>query len=491
MTQQNASSTTHLRACIYARISQDPKLTGLGVERQLEDCRAFCEAHGWTIVAEYVENDTSAYSGKRRPQYEAMLDAIKNDQVEIVVAHHTDRIHRRLRDLVEYTDIVRDGRGNMKVATHTIKAGDIDLSTPSGIMIAHIKGAVDEAYVSEAREKNKRGRLQIAQKGGRHKCARVYGWEDDGLRVRESEAKVIREIVERLIDGQSPTAVANVLNAREVLTVTGARWSGLNIRKCAERASNAGLRSHQGEIYQGNWEPIIDRATWEHVCLILKDRLSLKYKRGVGRKYLLTGFAVCGNCGNKLSATVGASGRVASYRCKKAHSSDVAHEHGCGVVSRAILPLEHLVSEAVIFRLDSPQLAASIAQQTSHRTDVADLLKERQIQQAQLDELVDDYYTNKILTRAQFLNAKARVDANLDATTKKLNAMTSRQTVQAVDLKGTLRETWQTASIEWKRNLVEMLIEKVVVLPYEEHFKVVWYGKYRFDPDRVEIHWLV
>lgn len=491
MKHENSSSTAHLRCCLYARISQDPKLTGLGVERQLEDCRAFVEDRGWTIVAEYVENDTSAYSGKRRPQYEAMLDAIKNDQVDIVVAHHTDRIHRRLRDLVEYTDIVRDQRGNMKVATHTVKAGDIDLSTPSGIMIAHIKGAVDEAYVSEAREKNKRGRLQIAQKGGRHKCARVYGWEDDGLRVRESEAKVIREIVERLIDGQSPTAVANVLNAREVLTVTGARWSGLNIRKCAERASNAGLRSHQGEIYQGNWEPIIDRTTWEHACLILKDRLSLKYKRGVGRKYLLTGFAVCGNCGNKLSATVGASGRVASYRCKKAHSSDVAHEHGCGVVSRAILPLEQLVSEAILFRLDSPALGASIAQQTSQRTDVTDLLLERQTQQGQLDELVSDYYTNKIMTRAQFLNAKARVDANLDAMTKQLNAMTSRQTVSTVDLTGTLRETWQTASIEWKRNLVEMLIEKVVVLPYEEHFKVVWYGKYRFDPKRVEIRWLV
>ncbi len=54
---------------IYARISRDPDGDMLGVTRQLEDCRAEAERRGWTVAEEYVDDDTSAYSGKERPEY--------------------------------------------------------------------------------------------------------------------------------------------------------------------------------------------------------------------------------------------------------------------------------------------------------------------------------------------------------------------------------------------------------------------------------------
>lgn len=491
MKSNTAQLISPLRASIYARISQDPKQTGLGVERQLEDCRAFCEERGWTVTAEYVDNDISAYSGKKRPQYAAMLEAIRAGKVDVVVAWHTDRLHRRLRDLVEYTDVVRDAQGHMKVATHTVKAGDIDLSTPSGIMIASIKGAVDEAYVSEAREKNKRGRLQIARKGGRHKCARVYGWEDDGQRLRESEAKVVREIINRLIKGQSPTSIAMELNSRNIPTARGSKWQGLNVRKTAERASNAGLRSHDGVLYQGDWEPIVDRATWEQCLLALKNRLGLKFKRGVGRKYLLTGFADCGCCGNKLSATVGTAKAKPAYRCKSYESS--GYKSGsCGRVSRGIEPLEMLVAESILYRLDSPALARSLAQQNSTRDEVSGMLKERRAQQDKLDELIADYYSNDgILDRKQFMLAKTQAEAKLKKLEGQINGLTLRQTAVAADVGKTLPQTWESADLTWKRNLIELLIDRVEVLPYEPHAKVVWYEGFRFDPSRVIIHWLV
>ena len=54
-------------AAIYARISSDQDGTTLGVQRQLEDCRKLAADLGWQVVDEYVDNDLSAYSGKRRP----------------------------------------------------------------------------------------------------------------------------------------------------------------------------------------------------------------------------------------------------------------------------------------------------------------------------------------------------------------------------------------------------------------------------------------
>lgn len=53
-------------AVVYARISSDPSGRALGVGRQVEDCRRLADALGWPVVEEYVDNDLSAYSGKRR-----------------------------------------------------------------------------------------------------------------------------------------------------------------------------------------------------------------------------------------------------------------------------------------------------------------------------------------------------------------------------------------------------------------------------------------
>jgi site-specific DNA recombinase len=61
-----------LSAAIYARISADVEGTGLGVSRQLEDCRKLAAERGWPVGDEYVDNDVSAFSGKRRRDYERM-----------------------------------------------------------------------------------------------------------------------------------------------------------------------------------------------------------------------------------------------------------------------------------------------------------------------------------------------------------------------------------------------------------------------------------
>ncbi len=64
--------TSRAAVAIYARISRDPSGDMLGVTRQLEDCRAEAERRGWTVAEEYVDDDTSAYSGKTRPAYERL-----------------------------------------------------------------------------------------------------------------------------------------------------------------------------------------------------------------------------------------------------------------------------------------------------------------------------------------------------------------------------------------------------------------------------------
>src|SRR6266511_4540947 len=84
---------------IYCRISrvrrQDGKVETLGVERQGPPSRALVERMGGTVAKVYVDNDISAYSGKRRPDYEAMLADVKAGAIAGIVAWHPNRLTRQ------------------------------------------------------------------------------------------------------------------------------------------------------------------------------------------------------------------------------------------------------------------------------------------------------------------------------------------------------------------------------------------------------------
>lgn len=103
-----------------------------GVGRQEADCRAKAENLGYEVVRVFTDNDVSAYNKKKvRPQYQALLEAVRAGEIDAVFAWHTDRLYRRMADLEGY--IAACG----SIPTFTVSAADrLDLSTPSGRMIA-------------------------------------------------------------------------------------------------------------------------------------------------------------------------------------------------------------------------------------------------------------------------------------------------------------------------------------------------------------------
>ena len=88
-----------MRTAIYTRISDDHTGEGLGVQRQLDDCQALAARLGWEVVERYDDNDISAYNGKTRPGFEAMLDAMKSGEFGALICWHPDRLYRSMRDL--------------------------------------------------------------------------------------------------------------------------------------------------------------------------------------------------------------------------------------------------------------------------------------------------------------------------------------------------------------------------------------------------------
>ncbi len=224
---------TSRRAVLYARISLDRTGAGLGVERQLTDCRAHADRRGYDVVETLTDNDTSAFSGIRRPGYERLLDLIRQREVDVVVVWHTDRLHRSLLELETYIAICEEYR----VPTETVRTGLIDLTTPNGRLVARIGVSVARHESEQKADRVRRARQQAAESGRAH--GRLgYGF-DDRQRIIPAEAAVVREVADRVIHGETLMSIARDLNERAVPSPGAGGWVWQQVKRAVSGLRDA------------------------------------------------------------------------------------------------------------------------------------------------------------------------------------------------------------------------------------------------------------
>jgi DNA invertase Pin-like site-specific DNA recombinase len=454
---------------VYCRISRDPAHDELGVKRQEADCRALCDRLGWSIVEPvFVDDDRSAYSGKRRPAYERMLAAVKDRTVTAIVAWHPDRITRQPRELEDLIDLLDASRA--KVAT--VQAGEYDLSTPSGRMTARVVGAVARHESEQKSARLRRKHLELAEAGKVSGGGRAYGYAYDKLAVVEDEAVTIRECVRRLLAGDTLRSVAADLNRRGVATVTGTPWSTTVLRRMMTAPRWAGLREHPDVAapIKACWPAIISETDHRRLVALLTDPARMKNRSP--RRYLLTGLAVCALCGAKLVARPRADKR----RCYVCASGP--NFHGCGKIRTLSEPVEALVVEAVIRRLDTPQLAAVI----DANGDEDSALERAAEIDSRLAELGEMWAAGEI-DRGGWAAARRRLDAEKEALNASVRAETGARALRLVEgVYGGLRAAWPSLPFDRQRVIVESVVESIVLAPAVK-------GRTTFDPDRVSLIW--
>ncbi|MDQ0825444.1 site-specific DNA recombinase [Arthrobacter sp. B2I5] len=472
------------RFAIYTRISRDRVGAGLGVERQQEDCEALVQQLGGTVSAAYSDNDISAYSGKHRPGYEALLASIKQGQVDAVAVWHQDRLLRRTIDLENYIDVCQ----RLNVPTHTVKAGHFDLATPSGRAVAKTLAAWAAYEVETSTDRVKAAKLQAAKAGKSSGGNRAYGWNQDGMTLNEAEAPIVREIVDRFVAGTSWNKIALDLNARSIPTAKGKMWTAINVANVAKLKRHYGIREHNGQEYEAAWAPLLSRDKWEDLQLAIKRGQALHGKRTYARVHLLTGYVFCGLCGNRMKI-INAQQRDGSYSpafsCRKLDHR--GQKVGCGKVKRKKDPVESLVIDCIMYRLDTPDLTAMLATRESD-DDLKALVRDHESQSLRLQEILDLYSTGE-LTFAEYRTAKTSAQDRLDALGSEIDRKTSRNTIGLIPAGQSVQKAWEKADFEWRRQLLDVLIDKVLIYPKQPGDGRARFKQWIFNPDRVEIRW--
>jgi site-specific DNA recombinase len=472
------------RAAIYCRISDDREGAGLGVARQEADCRERAAALGWEVASVYVDNDLSAYSGKTRPEYQRLLMDLRAGRADAIIAWHTDRLHRSPRELEEFIDVCE----KHSVAVETVRAGPVDLSTPAGRAVARTLGAWAR-YESEHRaERSTRKALELAQ-AGKHSGGgtRAYGYEADRLTIREDEAVIVRESARRVLAGEPIRAIARDLNSRKVPTATGKQWTATTLKRLLVSGRISGQREHQprsrsetkrkiaGELVaDAEWPGIISKTDTQRLRAILLDP-DRRLTRVTPRRCLLTGILYCSHCKGAMSGRPREDGAM-RYVCPK-----VPGNNRCGRTYVLAAPADKLVTQMLRVALDSPALAEAI--RTSGEQDDS-VLSQMRMDQRKLEELAEDYASD-LITRAEWLAARGRLEARLTAAKRQLAAATQTYALEGLsgDPEG-FQRAWKSRTLAQQRAAISAVLERVIVKPAVR-------GRNKFDRDRFEPVWRV
>ena len=459
-------------AVIYARISSDKTGAGLGVARQEQDCRALADRLGWRVVRVLVDNDVSAYSGAQRKAYAELLELMKSGSVSGVLTWHTDRLHRSPRELETYID-VSEPHG---VTTQTVKAGEIDLSTPSGRAVARTLGAWARYESEHKSDRITRKKLELAKAGKFSGGPVPYGWRmvDGHPVIVDADAAEIRKATTAILTGRSIGSVVDDLNRRGVTTRRGQVWTSTSLRNLVNRARNAGLSIYKGEVIgQSVFPPIITEDEYWTVKSLLENP-ERRTNTSSRVRHLLSGLVRCGACGAAMKSS--SRGRAGSdgdgrhyYKCPTA---------GPGHVFQTMQPLEQLVEHVVIGQLSHPDAGKHFTVGADAADSVEQLQAESESLRARMDEAANSYADGTITAR-QLETITARVGALLKVAGDRLAAL-QRSSLAALHTgtPETVRAWWDAADIEQRRAVIDSMFT-VYVDP------VGISAPRRFDPERV------
>ena len=330
-------------AAIYVRLSKEDgdvagasKAESNSISNQKELIRDFLkDKEDIVVVSERVDD---GYSGSsfERPSFKLMMEDIKKGVVDCVVVKDLSRFGREYIDSGRYIERLFPAMGVRFIAVNdhydSLKGDD-----QGDEILVPFKNLINDAYCRDISVKI-RSHLEVKRKNGEFIGAFApYGYQKDGedhrrLVVDTYAAGVVQDIFRMKLHGMSQDAIAGKLNRDGILSPMEYKNSmGINFRTVFRAKAASGWspvavrRILENEVYIGNlvqgrqstpnhkvkksirkdkedWvrveknhEPVVS----ERDFAVVQKLLGMDTRTAPDREsvYLLSGVAVCGDCG--------------------------------------------------------------------------------------------------------------------------------------------------------------------------------------------------
>jgi site-specific DNA recombinase len=322
---------------IYLRVSTDEQAKDghYGLKVQEDRLRQYCASQGFTLDEAHVFRDegfSGSLEAKDRPGLNAMLQAAKDKEFQLLIVYRLDRLFRNQRKLLNVLHQLVDYGVGFQSSTEAF-----DTETPSGRLMLQILGSFAEHERETIRDRMMGGKIRAAKDGKWVTGVPPYGYRVDSktqkLILQPEEAEVVklfyewlvyekcslREITRRAIAQNLPTPKHK--NAKGKNKV-GGQWYKRTINRILVN------EVYTGQFYYNKYKrpfkyldavlddehqrpetdhilitvpPVISQDLYEKAIQQLQDNRQFQ-KRNEKRTYLFSGLLYSGYSGKKLQS---------------------------------------------------------------------------------------------------------------------------------------------------------------------------------------------
>ncbi|MDP9314426.1 MAG: recombinase family protein [Chloroflexota bacterium] len=513
-----------MNRAIYARVSTPRQAQTQTIEQQLQRlCETF-EAHGWELPSACIFRD-DGFSGTslNRPGLDRLREAVTRREIEHVLITAPDRLARNYVQQVLLLD-------EFERAGCQIEFLDRPMSQdPHDQLLLQIRGAVAEYERMLVADRMRRGRQAKLQAGLLLPWTKVpYGYRVDpdrprdpaGVHLEPAEAAVVAELFATYLEpGQTIYGLTKHLLRLQVPTMhRKGRWHPSTIRNilhnpvytgnvyigrtrgCAARQRLSPLQplSRTGKnrtmTSANEWTlitqipAVITQEQFDAVQAKLAHNQQFARRNNTAHAYLLRAMVSCGLCQRACLART--NGSNAYYVCRgKLHRSLSDEPEPCPSRMAPAGRLDELVWRDVETVIRHPEVITQALQRARQGAWLPQELQARQEQvrkatgslEQQLERLTDAYL-GAVIPLEEYRRRRQELEArqmSLARQAGQLQASMERQLELSTLVDGIeafcarIQTGLEEATFEQRRQLVELVVDRVVVTNDEVEIRYV------------------
>lgn len=303
-------------AVIYCRYSSHNQ-RDCSIEQQIEACQKYAAEMDIKVISVYADR---AISGKteKRPQFQRMMKDAKKGLFQFVLAWKSNRLGRNMLQSMVTEETLRE------LGIRCLYVEEDFEDTAAGRFALRNMMNVNQFYSENMAEDIRRGMMDNAAQC-KVNGSIPFGYkktEDNRFAIDEPKAAIIREIYQRVANGEQYMSIARDLNARGIRTSTGREFGRSSMHSIIHNERYRGIYSFSDVRIEGGIPRIVEDDLFYRVQEVTKTKRNAE---GIVRNrgdYLLTGKLFCGFCKSPMVGISGTSKTGAIhyyYTCQKKH----------------------------------------------------------------------------------------------------------------------------------------------------------------------------
>lgn len=452
----------------YLRVSVDRSGRERSPDEQHGENAREASSCGFELGEAYRDNDRSAsrFARKGREDFEALLTDLEQDRfdAEVLVLWESSRGSRQVSEWVLLIELCERRGVLIHVTTHHRTYDPANARDRRSLLEDSVDSEYESAKISERGKRAARANAAAGRPTGpvQYGFKRLYDPETRRLVAQvphPDEAKVVRELFERIAAGHSMRSIAIDFEARGIRTRSGKVFTQQHLRSLALKPAYVGERVHAPgdgqaqQVYKAVWKPLVSRATFLAVQKILSDpkRRTSRPGRGV---HLLAGLAGCAVCGGKLVAR--------SFKGEESKGPQyVCHAKSCVRCSKADLD-QYAEAQmlAYLSRTDVHDMLAAHADKSDQldaiRDEIAAIGKE-------LDDLADQVGSGELSSRLA-ARAEPAIRTRLKAAEQRESELATPSALRGlIDPDEDVATRWAGMPLSAKREAIRLLFDPALL----------------------------